>query len=97
MTDRWSILQSLIAAGAGLGGVFLGGYMITRREEKRECLCVEKESGYLAILVVAHLDRLATKCLICPWMTGPVRGAQRLKTEKPTSQPLTRRPLIRWP
>jgi len=63
MADEWSIVQSLITAATGLGGVCLGGYMTTRREDKRELRRVEKESGYLAILVVAHLDRLANKCL----------------------------------
>jgi hypothetical protein len=65
MADGWSIVQSLITAGAGLGGVFLGGYMTTRREDNRERRHVEKESGYLAILVVAHLDRLVTNVCTC--------------------------------
>lgn len=63
MADEWSILQSAISAAAGLGGVWLGGTLTGRREEKRENQRVAKESDYLAILVVAHLDRLANSCL----------------------------------
>lgn len=96
MADGWSIVQSLITAGAGLGGVFLGGYMTTRREDNRERRHVEKESGYLAILVVAHLDRLANKCMHVSLDDGTSEGrpaAQDGETyettiETPTFDPL---------
>ena len=96
MADEWSIVQSLITAGAGLSGVFLGGYMTTRREDKRELLRIEKESGYLAILVVAHLDKLATKCLHVSLDDGTSEGRPagqdgetcESTTETPTFDPL---------
>lgn len=63
MTDGWSILQSAISATAGLAGVWFGASLAGRREEKRERQRIEKESSYLAILVMAHLDRLANDCV----------------------------------
>jgi hypothetical protein len=96
MADGWSIVQSLITAGAGLGGVFLGGYMTTRREDNRERRHVEKESGYLAILVVAHLDRLANKCMHVSLDDGTSEGrpaAQDGETYEPTIETPTFDPL----
>lgn len=96
MADEWSIVQSLITAGAGLGGVLLGGYMTTRREDKRERRRVEKESGYLAILVVAHLDRLANKCMHVSLDDGTSEGrpaAQDGETYEPIIETPTFDPL----
>ena len=96
MADEWSVVQSLITAGAGLSGVFLGSYMTTRREDKREFLRIEKESGYLAILVVAHLDRLANECLHVSLDDGTSEGrpaAQDCETYEPTIKTPTYDPL----
>lgn len=48
---------------AGLAGVWFGASLAGRREEKRERQRIEKEFSYLAILAIAHLDRLANDCV----------------------------------
>lgn len=63
MTFDWSFLPSLISAAAGLGGVWLGGRLTWRREALRENDRIKKASSYLAILVVAHLDRFVNGCV----------------------------------
>lgn len=63
MSMEWGMLQSAISASAGLLGVWLGGRLTWQRESKRESERNLKEANYLAILVVAHLERLATSCL----------------------------------
>ncbi|MYM84317.1 hypothetical protein GTP44_20480 [Duganella sp. FT50W] len=70
--------------------------MTTRREDKRERRRVEKESGYLAILVVAHLDRLANKCMHVSLDDGTCEGrpaAQDGETYEPTIETPTFDPL----
>jgi hypothetical protein len=63
MADEWSWANSAISAGAGLGGVWLGGWLTSRREARRERDGLRREAHYLAALVVAHLDRFANGCL----------------------------------
>lgn len=63
MSVEWSLVQSVISAVSGLTGVWLGGRLTWKREEARERERNMKEASYLAILVVAHLDRLANACL----------------------------------
>lgn len=63
MVIDWGPIQSAITAGAGLGGVWLGGRLTEQREEARESAREMKEATYLAILVAAHLDRFANVCL----------------------------------
>jgi hypothetical protein len=64
---EWSLVPGLISAvisaSAGLGGVWLGGRLTSEREEARERERNKKETAYLAIFVVAHLDRFADNCL----------------------------------
>lgn len=67
MAIEWSLVSGLISAvisaTAGLGGVWLGGRLTSQREEARERERNKKETVYLAIFVVAHLDRFANICL----------------------------------
>lgn len=63
MQIEWAVVQSAVTAVSGLAGVWLGGRLTWKREEARERERNMKEASYLAILVVAHLDRLATACL----------------------------------
>lgn len=75
MENDWStLLQSLISAASGLGGVWLGGRLTWKREESRESDRIKKESSYLAILVVAHLDRFINSCLQVSFDDGTREG-----------------------
>jgi hypothetical protein len=75
MGNDWStLLQSLISAASGLGGVWLGGRLTWKREESRESDRIKKESSYLAILVVAHLDRFINGCLQVSFDDGTSEG-----------------------
>ena len=70
----WGLVQSAITAGAGLGGVWLGGRLTWKREEARERARELKEATYLAILVVAHVDRFANSCLHVAFDDGTEEG-----------------------
>jgi hypothetical protein len=63
MALDWNVLQSLISGATGLGGVWLGGYLTSRRDGLRERDRIQKETTYLAILVAAHLDRFVNDCV----------------------------------
>ena len=63
MPIEWGLIQSAISATAGLTGVWLGGRLNWQREEARERARDTKEASYLAILVIAHLERFAYACL----------------------------------
>jgi hypothetical protein len=63
MAVDWSFLPSLISAGSGLSGVWLGGWLTNRRDATKERDRNKKESSYLAILVLAHLDRFVNGCV----------------------------------
>lgn len=56
-------IAAIIGAGAGIFGTLLGNSFVAIKEwlanRKRE----EKDSSYLAILVVSHLDRFANGCM----------------------------------
>lgn len=74
MSIEWGVIQSAISACAGLVGVWLGGRLTWQREAQRETERIVKEASYLAILVVAHLDRLATACLYVAYDDGTEEG-----------------------
>jgi len=77
MTFDSSFLAPLISSGAGLLGVWLGGRMITQREDEREKARAKSEAGYAAILVMAHLDRLITRCVELAFDDGTTEGPHR--------------------
>lgn len=62
MPFEWGLVQSVISAASGLGGVWLGGHLTWKRDEARERERNRKETAYLAIFVVAHLERFADLC-----------------------------------
>lgn len=68
------ILQSLISAASGLGGVWLGGYLTSRRENVKEGKRVRKETTYLAILVGAHLEKFINDCVSVAFDDGTSEG-----------------------
>jgi hypothetical protein len=74
MAFDWNFFPSLISAASGFGGVWLGGRLTWKREALRENDRVKKESGYLAILVVAHLDRFVNGCVQVSFDDGTSEG-----------------------
>lgn len=70
----YEVLTALISAGAGLGGVYLGAWSTTRRDEARAAAQVKQERHYLAALVGAHLDRYAAGCLDVAYDDGTSEG-----------------------
>lgn len=95
MPTEWNFVPSIISAVSGLGGVWLGGYLTWRRESNRESTRAAKEAIYLAILVIAHLERFANECLQVAFDDGttegrPAGGDYHAETvENPTFNPLT--------
>jgi hypothetical protein len=59
----WGFLSSVVPALSGLGGVWLGGELTSRRERRRERDEAAKDLTYLAILVTAHLQRFVDECV----------------------------------
>ncbi len=72
--DMTAFMPSLITAAAGLGGVALGGFLTWQREASRQKDRDKKEASYLAILVVAHLDRFVDGCLRVSYDDGTIEG-----------------------
>jgi hypothetical protein len=68
------VLPSIISATSGLVGVGLGGFITNRRENLREHFRINTESSYLAILVLAHLDRFVNGCLDVAFDDGTSEG-----------------------
>lgn len=58
-----TVVNSLISATAGLGGVGLGAYLTHQREQAKEDTSIGRELSYLAILVSAQLDNLVEVCI----------------------------------
>jgi hypothetical protein len=56
------LAPSIVSALSGLGGVYLGGFLTGRRDAAKEDERLKREGSYLAILVVAHLDKFANGC-----------------------------------
>jgi hypothetical protein len=74
MATDWNFIPGLITAVSGLGGVWLGGWLASRRDVMREHERIKKESSYLAILVLAHLDRFANGCMQVAFDDGTREG-----------------------
>src|SRR3546814_9621353 len=70
----WNVGPSLISAASGLCGVWLGGQLTSKREAGREKDRERRESSYLAILVVAHLDRFVDGCVQVSFDDGTSEG-----------------------
>lgn len=74
MAEEWGWVNSVISASAGLGGVWLGGWLTSRREARQERDRLQREAHYLAALVVAHLDRFVNGCLSVAYDDGTTEG-----------------------
>lgn len=59
----WGFLPSIVSAVSGLGGVWLGAELTSRRELRREKDLYAKDVTYLAIIVSAHLQRFVDGCV----------------------------------
>lgn len=81
-----SFLPSLLSAVSGLAGVWLGGHLTSKRELQRDKAKSEKETVYLAVLVSAHLDRLADECAAVAYDDGMQEG--RLPDDQGSREPL---------
>lgn len=60
MTDAH--IAAIISAVAGITGVILGNSFVAIKEWLKDHKKDERDSAYLAILVVSHLDRFASGC-----------------------------------
>nr|WP_319566591.1 hypothetical protein [uncultured Rhodoferax sp.] len=87
-------VSAIISACAGIGGVLLGNSFLTIKEVIASSLKRKKDSEYLAIIVVSHLDRFATGCLYVAYDDGTVEGRPSNNgvcwptTKPPTFDPL---------
>ncbi|CAP44980.1 hypothetical protein Bpet4629 [Bordetella petrii] len=71
----WNVVMpSLVSAVSGLCGVWLGGQLTFKREARREADRIKRESNYLVILVVAHLDRFIDGCVQVSFDNGMSEG-----------------------
>jgi hypothetical protein len=93
---NWGFLTSIVSALSGLGGVWLGGELTSRRERRRERDEAAKELTYLAILVTAHLQRFVDGCVSVVGDDGTSYGQpsgedgyHESTVETPSFEPLT--------
>lgn len=68
------VLSSLITAVSGLGGVYLGAWLTTRRDDARAAAQQKHELHYIAALVGAHLDRYVARCVAVAYDDGTSEG-----------------------
>lgn len=95
MAIEVGLIQSVISAAAGLAGVWLGGQITSKREEAKESERKIKETSFLAIFVVAHLDRFANACVAVAFDDGTEEGrpagtggCHAVTVKSPTFDPL---------
>ena len=88
-------VSAIISACAGIAGVLLGNSFLTIKEIVASHFRRKKDSEYLAIIVVSHLDRFAIGCLNVAYDDGTEEGRPagsdgfcRLTTKPPTFEPL---------
>lgn len=74
MGEQWGWVNSAISASAGLAGVWLGGWLTSQREARKERDRLQREAHYLSALAVAHLDRFANRCLPVAYDDGTSEG-----------------------
>jgi hypothetical protein len=67
-------IAAIISAGAGIAGVILGNSFVAIKEYFVNRIKDEKDSSYLAILVVSHLDRFANGCMHVAFDDGTSEG-----------------------
>lgn len=69
-----SHIVAVISAGAGITGVLLGNVLVALKEWWKDVKRDERDSAYLAILVVSHLDRFASGCCSVAMDDGTSEG-----------------------
>jgi hypothetical protein len=74
MTFDWNSLEKLYSPLITMASVLLGSVLVTHRERTREKERIKSESSYLAILVVAHLDRFVNGCVSVAFDDGTLEG-----------------------
>lgn len=74
MATDWGLWPSAISSASALGGVLIGAGLTQWRESKRENDRRVRESNYLSILLLAHLDRFADGCLSVAYDDGTSEG-----------------------
>lgn len=67
-------INAIISAISGLAGVGIGALLTHLRELRSEKIKDERDTSYLAILVVTHLDRFADGCLSVAYDDGTSEG-----------------------
>lgn len=67
-------INAIISAISGLAGVGIGALLTHLRELRAEQIKDERDTSYLAILVVTHLDRFANGCLSVAYDDGTSEG-----------------------
>ena len=68
------LIEKIWSSSIPLIGVVLGSVLVTVRESSREKERIKRESSYLAILVVAHLDRFINECVSVAFDDGTCEG-----------------------
>jgi len=67
-------LNAIISAVSGLTGVGIGALLTHLRELRAENIKDKRDTSYLAILVVTHLDRFANGCMSVAFDDGTSEG-----------------------
>lgn len=67
-------IASIISAVAGISGVILGNSLVAIKESLKDRKKDARDSSYLAILVVSHLDRFANGCGYVAKDNGEIDG-----------------------
>jgi hypothetical protein len=67
-------INAIISAAPGLAGVATGAFMGYLRDRRVEQIRDARDSSYLAILVVLHLDRFSNGCMAVALDDGRSEG-----------------------
>jgi hypothetical protein len=67
-------VSAIISAASGLTGVGVGAFLSYLRDRRVEKIKDARDSSYLAILVVSHLDRFANGCMHVSFDDGTSEG-----------------------
>ncbi|PSS59317.1 hypothetical protein C6382_02205 [Pseudomonas sp. BBP2017] len=67
-------VSAIIGAGAGIAGVLLGNFFILTKEWWAQRQNRKRDISYAGIILISHLDRLATECLEVACDDGTIHG-----------------------